>query len=119
MPYLGDWCIVDMLRGDLLERVAVAHADPEAQAAAYEFLKRFPITPDAAHGPGFVIASGRAELISEVTDEHLQRASGGDPEYLEALRADRDDFLDVRAADRPRPRAGDDHDALGTARAAL
>ena len=43
MPYLGDWCIVDMLRGDRLERVAVAHADPEAQAAAYEFLERFPI----------------------------------------------------------------------------
>ena len=33
-----------------------------------------------------MIATGRAELISEVTDEHLQRASGGDPEYLEALR---------------------------------
>jgi signal transduction histidine kinase/GAF domain-containing protein len=86
VPYLGDWCIVDMLRGDRLERVAVAHSDPEAQAAAYEFVKRFPITPDAAHGPGLVIATGRAELISEVTDEHLQRASGGDPEYFEALR---------------------------------
>jgi PAS domain S-box-containing protein len=87
VPYLGDWCIVDMLRGDRLERVAVAHPDPEAKAAAYEFLQRFPITPDAAHGPGLVIATGRAELISKVTDEHLQRASGGDPEYLEALRA--------------------------------
>jgi signal transduction histidine kinase len=87
VPYLGDWCIVDMLRGERLERVAVAHSDPEAQAAAYEFLNRFPITPDAGHGPGLVMATGRAELISEVTDEHLQRASGGDPEYLEALRA--------------------------------
>ena len=76
-----------MLRGDRVERVAVGHADPEAQAAAYEFLKRFPLAADAAHGPGRVIASGEAELISEVTDEHLQRASGGDPEYLEALRA--------------------------------
>ena len=87
VPYLGDWCIVDMLHGDQLDRVAVAHADPEAQAAAYEFLKRFPITPDAPHGPGLVIATGRAELLSEVTDEHLQQASGGDPDYLEALRA--------------------------------
>jgi signal transduction histidine kinase len=34
-----------------------------------------------------VIATGRAELIPEVTDAHLQRASGGDPRYLEALRA--------------------------------
>jgi PAS domain S-box-containing protein len=87
VPYLGEWCIVDMLRGDRLERVAVGHADPEAQAAAYEFLERFPLAADAAHGPGRVIASGEAELISEVTDEHLQRASGGDPEYLDALRA--------------------------------
>ena len=87
VPYLGDWCIVDMLRGDRLERVAVGHADPEARAAAYEFLKRFPLAADAAHGPGRVIASGEAELISEVTDEHLQRASGGDSAYLEALRA--------------------------------
>jgi GAF domain-containing protein len=85
--YLGDWCIVDMLRGERLERVAVAHADPEAQAAAYEFLKRFPITPDALHGPGLVIATGRAELITAVSEEHLQRASGGDARYLEALRA--------------------------------
>jgi GAF domain-containing protein len=87
VPYLGDWCIVDMLLGERLERVAVAHADPEAQAAAYEFLKRFPITQDALHGPGLVIATGRAELINAVTDEHLQRASGGDTRYLEALRA--------------------------------
>jgi PAS domain S-box-containing protein len=87
VPYLGDWCIVDMLRGERLERVAVAHADPEAQVAAYEFLKRFPITRDALHGPGLVIATGRAELITAVTDEHLQRASGGDASYLEALRA--------------------------------
>ena len=87
VPYLGDWCIVDMLRGDRLERMAVGHADPEAQAAAYEFLKRFPLAADAAHGPGRVIASGEPELIAEVTDEHLQRASGGDPEYLKALRA--------------------------------
>ena len=87
VPYLGDWCIVDMLRGDRVERVAVGHADPEARAAAYEFLKRFPLAADAAHGPGRVIASGEAELISEVSDEHLQRASGGDSAYLEALRA--------------------------------
>jgi PAS domain S-box-containing protein len=87
VPYLGDWCIVDMLDGERLERVAVAHSDAEAQAAAYEFLQRFPITRDAAHGPGLVIATGRAELIPEVTDEHLQRASGGDPKYLDALRA--------------------------------
>ena len=87
VSYLGEWCIVDMLRGDELERVAVGHADPEARVAAYEFLKRFPLAVGAAHGPGRVIASGEAELISEVTDEHLQRVSGGDPEYLEALRA--------------------------------
>jgi signal transduction histidine kinase len=87
VPYLGDWCIFDLVGDDRLERVAVAHIDPDAQAAAYEFLERFPAAADDPHGPGRVIAGGQAELIPEVTDEHLQRASRGDPEFLEALRA--------------------------------
>jgi signal transduction histidine kinase len=86
VPYLGDWCIVDLVWDERLERVAVAHRDAEAQAAAYEFLERFPARADDPHGPGRVIGSGQAELIAEVTDEHLQRASRGDAEFLEALR---------------------------------
>jgi len=86
IPYLGDWCVIDLLRpGDRLERVAVAHADPELRAAAYDFDADF--DRNAVHGPANVIGTGRPELISEVTDEHLREASRGDVKRLKALRA--------------------------------
>jgi signal transduction histidine kinase len=88
VPYLGDWCIVDMVRLDgSLERVAVAHANPRYRAAAYEFQERFPPDPDSPHGPARVIRTGLPELIPEVTDEHLRAASRGNEALLKALRA--------------------------------
>jgi signal transduction histidine kinase/putative methionine-R-sulfoxide reductase with GAF domain len=87
VPYLADWCVVDMLRGGRLERVAVAHTDPDLRAAAFDFHEQFPPDPDSPHGPARVVATGTAELIRDVTDAHLQAASGGDETLLEALRA--------------------------------
>jgi PAS domain S-box-containing protein len=87
VPSLADWCVVDMLRDGVLERVAVAHPDPKLAAAAYEFQERFPQAPDSPHGPARAIATGKPELIREVTDEHLQEAAGGDEPLLAALRA--------------------------------
>ncbi|HET7758581.1 MAG TPA: GAF domain-containing protein [Gaiellaceae bacterium] len=87
VPALADWCVVDMLRDRRLERVAVAHVDPELHSAAYEFHERFPPNPDSPHGPARAVATGAAELIRDVTDEHLQAASAGDEHLLEALRA--------------------------------
>jgi signal transduction histidine kinase/GAF domain-containing protein len=87
VPYLADWCVVDMVGDEGLERVAVAHADPELAAGAYEFQDRFPQPADSPHGPVRAVATGTAELIRDVTDEHLQAASGVDARLLEALRA--------------------------------
>jgi signal transduction histidine kinase len=86
IPYLGDWCVIDLLGAeDKLERVAVAHADPELRAAAYDFDVRF--DRNAVHGPAHVIATGTPELIREVTDDHLRAASRGDAKVRKALRA--------------------------------
>jgi PAS domain S-box-containing protein len=87
VPYLGDWCLVDMVDpSGRLERLAIAHMDPLRLAAAPGFQKRFPPDPDSPHGPGHVVRTGRAELIHEVTDEHLKTASRGDEKLLAALR---------------------------------
>ena len=86
VPYLGDWCLVDMVAGSgRLERLAVAHLDPERRAAA-GFQERFPLDSDSPHGPGRVVRTGRPELIPEVTDDHLRKASRGDEKLLQALR---------------------------------
>jgi hypothetical protein len=43
VPHVADWCIIDMLGADgRLERLAVAHADPEKAAKASWFEERFP-----------------------------------------------------------------------------
>jgi signal transduction histidine kinase/GAF domain-containing protein len=56
VPYLADWCVVDMLRDGRLERVAVAHADPERQSTADDVHEQ-----SASHA----VATGTAELIRE------------------------------------------------------
>ena len=87
VPYLGDWCLIHLFDpSGKLERLGVAHSDPERVEAAHRFHERFPPDPDAPHGPGYAIRTGRPELIKEVTEEHLRAASRGDEELLAALR---------------------------------
>jgi hypothetical protein len=43
VPRLGDWCALDLLSDDgRLERLAVAHVDPERIRWAYELQARYP-----------------------------------------------------------------------------
>jgi signal transduction histidine kinase/putative methionine-R-sulfoxide reductase with GAF domain len=62
VPYLGDRCIVDIVGFDgKLERVAVAHADPDAS-----------LSPDLPQTSADVVRTGRPTLIREVTDDDLR-----------------------------------------------
>jgi PAS domain-containing protein len=52
VPRLADWCYVDLARDDGgVERVAVAHVDPEKVRWAEEIHRRYPPRPDAPTGP--------------------------------------------------------------------
>jgi PAS domain S-box-containing protein len=87
VPVVGDWCAVDMVReGERIQRLAVAHVDPEKVRIANELWERNPPDPDAAIGLPAVLRTGRSELIAEVTDEMLE-ASVADAEQLEIARA--------------------------------
>ena len=74
VPVVGDWCMVDLVGDHGLERMAVAHADPEqtALAAAMEGLA---IHPDGAVGPAAVARTGRAELREHVDAEWVRKAA--------------------------------------------
>ena len=63
MPEVADWCAVDVLRVDgELERVALAHADPEMLEKGLEVSRRYPPRADQPTGPANVIRTGRSEF---------------------------------------------------------
>ncbi|MDX6379286.1 MAG: hypothetical protein QOI57_310 [Rubrobacteraceae bacterium] len=86
VPHLADWCAVDVLEEDgSLERLAVAHQDPEKVALAHELQERYPPDPDDPYGIYNVLRTGKSELTPEITEELLDEAVT-DQEVREILR---------------------------------
>ena len=83
VPELADWCAIDMVGADgSIQRLAVAHEDPDKVRWALELQERYPPNPDDAHGVSFVIRTGEPEFLPELPEELLEEAIGED----EALR---------------------------------
>jgi signal transduction histidine kinase len=77
VPGLADWCTIDMLGPDgEIERLAVAHQDPEKVRWAQELQERYPPDPDAARGVPQVLRSGEPEFYPEFPPEVLDEAIG-------------------------------------------
>lgn len=84
VPTLADWCVVDVVEDGRVERVEVAHADPEKGVRAEE-LRRYPPDPrDATTPSGRVLRTGKPELVPEITPEAL-RESERSPEHVRLL----------------------------------
>jgi PAS domain S-box-containing protein len=86
VPDLADWCVVDILEGDRLARVAIEHADAEKREAARAWGRRFPPEPDRPAGIAEVLRTGQPVLFREVTDEIIAANSRGG-EYPALLRS--------------------------------
>ena len=87
LPYLGAWCIVDVVSTDGdIRRLAVLHPDPARQAVACELHALYPPRADDRLGAARVIRSRRPELVTEVSDAAMQ-AVARDAEHLRLLRA--------------------------------
>jgi PAS domain S-box-containing protein len=84
LPYLADWCIIDVLDDGRLKRIEVAHRDP-AMAELLERIKAFPPEAALAHPSITVVETGEPELIETVTDAFLQAIASND-EHLGILR---------------------------------
>ncbi len=87
VPRIADGSAVDMLDAKgRLSRVATSHSDPSRAASAQEIATRYPAEPGAPYGVGRVVATGEAQVLSDVTDEVL-RATARDEEHLRLLRS--------------------------------
>lgn len=85
VPEIADWCFVEMVRDDgSVERVSVAHKDPEKERWARELSERYPVDPDAPYGSGKVIRTGEPELMSEIPPEMVEDAAR-DAEHFSVL----------------------------------
>lgn len=85
VPGLADWCSVDIVEGDRLVTLAVAHADPAKVQWAWELQRRYPPDPDSPRGARQVARTGVSELIVEITDDMLV-AGAQDEEHLRLAR---------------------------------
>jgi PAS domain S-box-containing protein len=85
VPTLADFCIVDLLQGGVVTRVAVTHADPE-RAQVVAAVRSVAPNRETPHGVNYVMRTGDSELVPAVTDEWLRDATGS-PEHLAAARA--------------------------------
>ena len=86
IPRLADWCVVDVLDEEgALQRLAIAHRDPEKLRLVEEWSKKRPPRIESPMGSGRTITTGQAELHREIPEELLVAATGGDADLLRFL----------------------------------
>ncbi|WP_442940399.1 ATP-binding protein [Nostoc sp.] len=86
VPYFADWCSVDLLQDNQsINRVAVAHRDPEKVKLGWELHQRYPRKLDEPHGVPKVLRTGIAEIVTEILDAALVEGIP-DAEHLRIIR---------------------------------
>ena len=87
VPGVADWCGVDLVgEGGELQRVAVAHVDPEKIAMAQDLAERYPAERRDDRGIYQVLATGESQLWPHIPEALLVEAAQ-DAEHLELIRA--------------------------------
>lgn len=85
VPRLADWCALDVInQGGGIERLAVAHSDPEKRKLAVELQSLYPKDSGAATGVPNVLRTGSSELVTDISPDHL-RVVATDERHLELL----------------------------------
>jgi PAS domain S-box-containing protein len=87
VPWLADWCVIDMVEPDgAFRRMTVAHVDPEKIELAEEWSSRYPTDPDAPTGVPNVARTGKSEIYPDIPDELLVQTAR-DEEHLALIRS--------------------------------
>jgi signal transduction histidine kinase len=82
---LADWCVIDIVEGAEIRRVAGAHADAHKEALLKELQQRYPPRWQSAHPSTKVLRTGKPFVSADLTDEFV-RPMCDDEEHLHLLR---------------------------------
>jgi len=85
VPALADWCVVDLLDGQVIRRVATENQDPEKVKKAWELARQKPVRVGDDAAMARVIAEGKAHFYPRLPAAVLERAAR-DAAELERLR---------------------------------
>ncbi len=86
VPRLADWCAVDILEpSGKVDRLAVAHVDPEMVRWAREIQAQRPIDMDAPSGVPNVLRTGKSEIYPTITPEMLAHVPEEDLALIEQM----------------------------------
>ena len=86
VPRFADWCAIDMVGEDgSIQRLTVAHVDPEKVRWAHELAQQYPPDPNAPYGVPNVIRTREPELLEDIPDELLREATADTPELYAIL----------------------------------
>lgn len=86
VPRLADMCLIDVLEGAEIRRVAAVHADPSKADVVAELAERYPPDPAGSHPARAAMTSRRSLWAADMPDEFLE-ATTRDPRHLELIRA--------------------------------
>ena len=86
VPDIADWCAVDVVEPEGLQRVATAHVDRAKIAIVDDVQRRYPPDPDATSGVPNILRTGQPELMAEIPEAVLTHAAQDD-EHLQILRS--------------------------------
>jgi signal transduction histidine kinase/CheY-like chemotaxis protein len=84
VPRLADWCSVH-IQGVGVDATPIAHVDPARAEVLRDMYRRFPLPDDAPYGAPYVLRTGEAQLIAEMTPDILA-AVAQSPEHAAIIR---------------------------------
>ena len=86
VPRIADWCAVDVVNEHgQVERLAVAHVDPQKIQFVHEIEDKYPPNPNASTGVPEVLRTGKSEFYPDIPEEMLV-ASAVNEEHLELIK---------------------------------
>jgi PAS domain S-box-containing protein len=87
VPFIADWCAVDIVEDHaVIRRVAIAHLDSAQVERAWVLNQRYPENLNAAVGLPQVLRTGQSVITPEISDSFLLEIAQ-DAEHLQILRA--------------------------------